>query len=109
MGAEATAPVGERRPSSDHTEQDSVFVTQDVKTQEKPTNQQAEPEYPPTAKLSLILFALCISVFLVALDQTIIAPALGAITSQFQSTKDIVSPNKLEEKSYNTNIYCLVL
>jgi MFS family permease len=29
-------------------------------------------------------------VFLVALDQTIIAPALGAITAQFQSVKDIV-------------------
>lgn len=55
---------------------------------------EAEPEYPNALKLSLTLFALCISVFLVALDQTIIAPALGAITGQFKSTKDIVSDAK---------------
>jgi hypothetical protein len=49
--------------------------------------------YPGVVALSLTMFALCISIFLVALDQTIIAPALGAITAQFQSTKDIVSRN----------------
>ncbi|KAF1739643.1 Efflux pump roqT [Beauveria bassiana] len=48
-----------------------------------------EPEYPDTVKLSLTIFALCVSIFLVALDQTIVAPALGAITTQFDSTKDI--------------------
>ncbi|KAM3535274.1 hypothetical protein MY4038_001515 [Beauveria bassiana] len=48
-----------------------------------------EPEYPDTVKLSLTIFALCVSIFLVALDQTIVAPALGAITTQFNSTKDI--------------------
>lgn len=47
-------------------------------------------QYPGAAKLSLILFALCLAIFLVALDQTIIAPALGAITAQYQSVKDIV-------------------
>ncbi|OAA70248.1 MFS toxin efflux pump (AflT) [Cordyceps fumosorosea ARSEF 2679] len=47
------------------------------------------PEYPGAVKLSLTLFALCVSIFLVALDQTIIAPALGAITNHFNSTKDI--------------------
>ncbi|KAH6894421.1 major facilitator superfamily domain-containing protein [Thelonectria olida] len=46
-------------------------------------------QYPGVAKLSLILFALCLAIFLVALDQTIIAPALGAITAQYQSVKDI--------------------
>lgn len=49
-----------------------------------------EPGYPDTVKLSLTIFALCVSIFLVALDQTIVAPALGAITTQFDSTKDIV-------------------
>ncbi|TGJ81892.1 hypothetical protein E0Z10_g6878 [Xylaria hypoxylon] len=46
-------------------------------------------EYPTGLKLSLILISLCLSVFLVALDQTIIAPALGAITGEYNSTKDI--------------------
>ncbi|KAL0765368.1 hypothetical protein CaCOL14_012117 [Colletotrichum acutatum] len=48
-----------------------------------------QPEYPSTAKLALVIFSLCLAIFLVALDQTIIAPALGAITAQFQSVKDI--------------------
>lgn len=45
--------------------------------------------YPQGLPRLLIIACLCLSVFLVALDQTIIAPALGAITTQFDSTKDI--------------------
>ncbi|KAM0252500.1 hypothetical protein ACHAP5_001148 [Fusarium lateritium] len=48
-----------------------------------------EPQYPGAAKLALIISSLCLAIFLVALDQTIIAPALGAITAKFQSVKDI--------------------
>ncbi|KJZ78467.1 hypothetical protein HIM_01858 [Hirsutella minnesotensis 3608] len=48
-----------------------------------------QPEYPSGFKLVLIIAGLCMAVFLVALDQTIIAPALGAITAHFQSVKDI--------------------
>lgn len=46
--------------------------------------------YPTGLKLVLIVASLCLAVFLVALDQTIIAPALGAITAEFKSVKDIV-------------------
>ncbi len=46
-------------------------------------------KYPTGLKLGLIIASLCLSVFLVALDQTIIAPALGAITAEFGSVKDI--------------------
>jgi MFS family permease len=45
--------------------------------------------YPKGIKLFLIIASLCLAIFLVALDQTIIAPALGAITSEFASVKDI--------------------
>lgn len=45
--------------------------------------------YPKGLKLFLIIASLCLAVFLVALDQTIIAPALGAITGEFASVKDI--------------------
>ncbi|KAI0164198.1 major facilitator superfamily domain-containing protein [Xylariaceae sp. FL1272] len=44
-------------------------------------------QYPSGSRLWLI--SLCLAVFLVALDQTIIAPALGAITGEFNSVKDI--------------------
>lgn len=45
--------------------------------------------YPKGLTRLLIILSLCLSVFLVALDQTIIAPALGAITEQFSSVRDI--------------------
>ena len=47
--------------------------------------------YPHGFKIIVIVLALCLAIFLVALDQTIIAPALGAITEEFNSVKDIVS------------------
>ncbi|KAK4180259.1 major facilitator superfamily domain-containing protein [Triangularia setosa] len=49
----------------------------------------SEVVYPSGPKLYLIISSLCLSVFLVALDQTIIAPALGAITTEFSSVRDI--------------------
>lgn len=49
--------------------------------------------YPTGITLALIIASLCLCVFLVALDQTIIAPALGAITAAYQSVGDIVGFN----------------
>jgi hypothetical protein len=45
--------------------------------------------YPKGLRLVLILLALCCAVFLVALDQTIIATAIPRITDQFNSISDI--------------------
>lgn len=50
---------------------------------------QDRETYPHGIKLVLIIASLCLAVFLVALDQTIIAPALGAITGEFSSVGDI--------------------
>ncbi|KAK3692628.1 major facilitator superfamily domain-containing protein [Podospora appendiculata] len=58
----------------------------------KPANtlaHEAHMVYPKGVTLLLIILSLCLAVFLVALDQTIIAPALGAITGEFGSVKDI--------------------
>jgi MFS family permease len=48
-----------------------------------------ESQYPHGLKLWLVLLSLCLCIFLIALDQTIIAPALGAITVEFDSIRDI--------------------
>ncbi|KAI9649032.1 hypothetical protein NHQ30_001599 [Ciborinia camelliae] len=48
-----------------------------------------ETIYPHGLKLAVILAALCLAVFLVALDQTIIATAIPKITDQFNSIQDI--------------------
>jgi len=46
-------------------------------------------EYPTGMKLRLISLALCLSVFLMALDNTIIATAIPKITDQFHSLPDV--------------------
>ncbi|KAK3689925.1 major facilitator superfamily domain-containing protein [Podospora appendiculata] len=46
-------------------------------------------EYPKGLKLFLICFALCLSVFLVALDNSIIATAIPKITNDFKSLPDV--------------------
>lgn len=56
-----------------------------------PVEETNEIVYPTGITLALIIASLCLCVFLVALDQTIIAPALGAITKAYQSVGDIVS------------------
>ncbi|MCJ1281990.1 hypothetical protein MMC26_001313 [Xylographa opegraphella] len=45
--------------------------------------------YPTGLKLAIISLALCLSVFLVALDNTIIATAIPRITDQFHALDDI--------------------
>jgi len=45
--------------------------------------------YPSGLVLAAIVLALCLAVFLVALDQTIIATAIPRITDRFHSVKDI--------------------
>ncbi len=48
-----------------------------------------EITYPSGVKLALITLALCLAVFLVALDNTIIATAIPKITDHFKSLGDV--------------------
>ncbi|KAF1994638.1 major facilitator superfamily, general substrate transporter [Amniculicola lignicola CBS 123094] len=59
---------------------------------EKPSEQDGgtdEIEYPPVSTMWLVLMALYISIFLIALDKTIIAPAVPYITNTFHTLSDI--------------------
>jgi hypothetical protein len=58
------------------------------------------PNYPSTAKLAVIMASLYISIFLIALDRTIIGVAVPKITDQFHSTSDI--------GWYGSVCYCLL-
>jgi hypothetical protein len=51
--------------------------------------QEDEAVYPSGTKLAAIVLALCLSVFLVALDNTIIATAIPKITDHFNSLGDV--------------------
>jgi MFS family permease len=48
-----------------------------------------EIEYPTGIKFAVITIALCLAVFLVALDNTIIATAIPKITDRFRSLQDV--------------------
>ncbi|KAG9841876.1 alpha/beta hydrolase BEM46/Esterase/lipase/thioesterase, partial [Aureobasidium melanogenum] len=49
----------------------------------------ADVQYPTTFKLTLITIALCLAVFCMALDNTIIATAIPKITDHFKAIDDI--------------------
>ncbi|KAF1921865.1 major facilitator superfamily domain-containing protein [Ampelomyces quisqualis] len=51
--------------------------------------EETTPVYPSRVKTAVIMFALYISIFLVALDRTIIGPAIPVITNEFNSIGDI--------------------
>jgi hypothetical protein len=54
-----------------------------------PTDSDEEIEYPKSWKLGLITLALCLSVFCMALDNTIIATAIPKITDHFHALDDV--------------------
>ncbi|KAF1942428.1 major facilitator superfamily transporter [Clathrospora elynae] len=54
-----------------------------------PEADEAAPVYPSATKTAIIMVSLYISIFLVALDRTIIGPAIPAITNEFNSIGDI--------------------
>ncbi len=53
------------------------------------TTREDGSEYPTGARLAIISVALCLSVFLMALDNSIIATAIPKITDQFHSLDDV--------------------
>jgi len=50
---------------------------------------EVESEYPSGPTMALLTLGLCLAVFLVALDQTIIATAIPQITNKFNSLEDV--------------------
>lgn len=51
--------------------------------------EEVPTEYPQKWRLTLISVALCLAVFCMALDNTIIATAIPRITDEFQAVNDI--------------------
>lgn len=66
-----------------------VIETTPMKEMEALDKLSDEPEYPTGAKLGIIIASLCLSVFLMALDNTIIATAIPKITDQFKALNDV--------------------
>ncbi|KAK4654705.1 hypothetical protein QC762_0068360 [Podospora pseudocomata] len=79
----------DRAPSPTPIQDTAAALPSDAEKPPTPPRDDSNMVYPTGPKLYLIISSLCLSVFLVALDQTIIAPALGAITTEFSSVRDI--------------------
>jgi hypothetical protein len=75
-----------REAQSASDKPDSPVSTRDNEKQEETTE---VPVYPSAAKTAVVMVSLYISIFLVALDRTIIGPAIPAITNEFNSIGDI--------------------
>ncbi|KAG5996383.1 hypothetical protein E4U43_002862 [Claviceps pusilla] len=75
-------------PTKEVSESSSDVVTTDGKSDA--ADEEAEHhEYPASWRLGLITIALCLSVFCMALDNTIIATAIPRITDQFKALEDV--------------------
>lgn len=61
----------------------------EAQTADHASQQENEDGYPHGLRLNLILVSLVLTVFLVALDATIIATAIPTITAQFKSLDDV--------------------
>ncbi|KAJ4286162.1 hypothetical protein N0V90_013511 [Kalmusia sp. IMI 367209] len=71
-------PTDTRSGSIDEKQDDTASQTDGTVT-----------EYPTKAKLTLITIGVCLAVFLMALDNSIIATAIPRITDQFHSLQDV--------------------
>ncbi|KAI1142785.1 major facilitator superfamily domain-containing protein [Hypoxylon sp. FL0543] len=73
--------------SAETSREGSVLRTEEVKPQA--VQSAPAPSYPTGFAFGMILFALFISLFCVALDSTIIATAIPRITDQFHALQDV--------------------
>lgn len=79
-----------RSQSLDRKERDQGLSTLDeIKDLDNPDEPDDDVVYPTGLKFAIITIALCLSVFLVALDNTIIATAIPKITDHFHALGDV--------------------
>jgi MFS family permease len=85
-------------PSSRHTDDDIVSSHSGTQVDvEKGDSRAATPtagedddaEYPSGLKLTILVIAMALAIFLTALDMTIVATAIPQITNEFQSLEDV--------------------
>ncbi|EXJ90759.1 hypothetical protein A1O1_03863 [Capronia coronata CBS 617.96] len=74
-------------PPADHSASSAHDAEETVAKPARPVDDA--DEYPPPAKVYITMMALILASFLVALDRTIIATAIPAITNHFNSLDDV--------------------
>ncbi|KAI6883300.1 MFS transporter [Hortaea werneckii] len=80
-------PADSRVQSRDGNDQNAA--EKKIEGMEKEADEEDNTEYPKAMKLALITIALCLSVFCMALDNTIISTAIPRITDEFKAINDV--------------------
>jgi EmrB/QacA subfamily drug resistance transporter len=75
--------------SGSRDEKDNTVLEKKDKVEEEEATEQEDANYPSGMKLAIIIAALALAVFLMALDNTIIATAIPRITDHFKSLNDV--------------------
>jgi type IV secretory pathway VirB10-like protein len=83
---ETTQEVGDA-PSQSKAEDENVAEKKADTGEEE--EEDDETRYPKAMKLTLVTVALCLAVFCMALDNTIIATAIPRITDEFHAINDV--------------------
>ncbi|EOD51089.1 putative mfs transporter protein [Neofusicoccum parvum] len=89
--ADTTMPAEEHHDSKEKaaTAGGPVALANVEQAAAEATPDEDEDEYPKAWKLAFITIALCLSVFCMALDNTIISTAIPRITDQFKALDDV--------------------
>ncbi|KAK4546220.1 hypothetical protein LTR36_002357 [Oleoguttula mirabilis] len=83
-------PTESRTQSRDNEGQNALEKKiEDLGRDEEELEEEDGIEYPKAMKLTLITIALCLSVFCMALDNTIISTAIPRITDEFHAIDDV--------------------
>jgi EmrB/QacA subfamily drug resistance transporter len=82
-------PVVSDSPTESNAQDGTDKTTVEKVAEVEEAIEQDHPEYPTGIKLAIIIAALALAVFLMALDNTIIATAIPKITDHFNSLTDV--------------------
>jgi hypothetical protein len=85
----AEVSVEAQRPGEEHAGENAMEKRIEGIEQDEEEAEDAGVVYPKKSQLTLITIALCLSVFCMALDNTIISTAIPKITDQFNSIDDV--------------------
>ncbi|KAF3084453.1 hypothetical protein TWF569_006971 [Orbilia oligospora] len=87
--SEKTAVREEQEEAVEKREDETPITTDEKATDSTKGDLDDESKYPGGATLAVLTIGLCLSTFVIALDNSIIATAIPRITSQFNSIGDV--------------------
>ncbi|KAL8682088.1 MAG: hypothetical protein Q9186_001877 [Xanthomendoza sp. 1 TL-2023] len=89
MPTEQTVPDSHKYLGLDPAPVPAARSDEAVDTEKKRKHEEDESQYPSTKVVIVVMIALYLAMFLVALDRTVISTAIPSITDEFNSLGDV--------------------